>query len=267
MQFKPDKNKNSAGDNKAKGLKEPDKVKPTLKEVEERLSQLAAEVENESQSTALPSTVKSALAPDTKESQVAAVKNIHINLYLFWGMVIFTVLFANAPYINWLIMPVNQFVVTIHEMSHAVVTWLTGGAVLGMTTVPDGAGHGGLTHSLGGMALFVDQAGYLGTTFFGCLLIYLSQFSALKSPFAYFYGWRHDLGSALFYFAGTNQSGLVCPVGFESRYRSFDGTGLYIGWTQTQTGFGQFDDFVFGCTNSPKQSGAYLDTRTSCPGA
>ena len=49
MQFKPDKNKSSAGDNKAKGLKEPDKVKPTLKEVEERLSQLAAEVDNESQ--------------------------------------------------------------------------------------------------------------------------------------------------------------------------------------------------------------------------
>lgn len=207
MQFKPDKNKNSAGDNKAKGLKEPEKVKPTLKEVEERLSQLAAEVDNESQSTALPSTVKSALAPDTKESQVAAVKNIHINLYLFWGMVIFTVLFANAPYINWLIMPVNQFVVTIHEMSHAVVTWLTGGAVLGMTTVPDGAGHGGLTHSLGGMALFVDQAGYLGTTFFGCLLIYLSQFPRLSRHLLTFMGGAMILGALCFTLPGLINPG------------------------------------------------------------
>lgn len=207
MQFKPDKNKSSAGENKAKGLKEPDKVKPTLKEVEERLSQLAAEVDNESQSTALPSTVKSALAPDTKESQVAAVKNIHINLYLFWGMVIFTVLFANAPYINWLIMPVNQFVVTIHEMSHAVVTWLTGGAVLGMTTVPDGAGHGGLTHSLGGMALFVDQAGYLGTTFFGCLLIYLSQFPRLSRHLLTFMGGAMILGALCFTLPGLINPG------------------------------------------------------------
>jgi len=217
MQFKPDKNKSSAKDNKAKELKEPDKVKPTLKEVEERLSQLAFEVENEGQNKALsvpaPGQIAGAelsgksLQPTTKEGQVAAVKNTHINLYLFWGMVIFSILFANAPYVGWLLMPVNQFVVTVHEMSHAVVTWLTGGAVLGMTTVPDGAGHGGLTHSLGGIALFVNQAGYLGTTFFGCLLIYLSQFPRLSRHLLTFMGGAMILGALFFTLPGLINPG------------------------------------------------------------
>jgi len=65
-------------------------------------------------------------------------------------------------------------------MGHAIVTILTGGQVDFMTVVSDGQGHAGLTGSHGGLAFFSTQAGYIGTTVFGCLLIYLGQYPRLS---------------------------------------------------------------------------------------
>ena len=49
----------------------------------------------------------------------------------------------------------------------------------GMTIVPDGQGHGGLTMCRGGIPFIHVQAGYLGTTIVGCFLVFLGQFKHL----------------------------------------------------------------------------------------
>lgn len=91
-----------------------------------------------------------------------------------------SVLLAHIPYVNWIFGPINTFVTAVHEMSHALVCLITGGQVSGLTIVSDGHGHGGLTFCHGGMPFFYSQAGYLGTTFFGCLLIASARYPKLS---------------------------------------------------------------------------------------
>ena len=91
-----------------------------------------------------------------------------------------SVILAQIPYVNLIFGPINTFVTTVHEMGHALVCLLTGGTVSGLTIVSDGHGHGGLTFCHGGMPFFYSQAGYLGATFFGCLLIASARFQKLS---------------------------------------------------------------------------------------
>ncbi|MBX9673273.1 MAG: M50 family metallopeptidase [Candidatus Obscuribacterales bacterium] len=98
----------------------------------------------------------------------------------FWVIVAFSILISNVPGVSLLLTPINQFVTMVHEMSHALATIITGGQVHSMTIVSDGAGHGGITNSSGGLGFIISQAGYLGTAMFGCLLVYLSQFPRLS---------------------------------------------------------------------------------------
>ncbi len=100
-----------------------------------------------------------------------------VNVWAFWLITILSLILSQTPGVSWLFLPINQFTTMIHELSHAFVCVLTGGHVAGLTIVGDGAGHGGITSSLGGIQFFIAQAGYLGTAFFGCLLIFLGQFS------------------------------------------------------------------------------------------
>src|ERR1700728_893693 len=98
------------------------------------------------------------------------------NLWAFWGLVAFSLLFANAPIISWLLAPITQFTTMVHEMGHATVCMATGGMVNGLTIVSDGQGHGGLTNCLGGNPFIYKQTGYLGTAVFCSFLIWLCQF-------------------------------------------------------------------------------------------
>ncbi len=97
----------------------------------------------------------------------------------FFVILALTLVIVKLPLLSIIFMPLNQFSVFVHEFSHALVTVLTGGHVAGMTIVPDGAGHGGLTMSQGGLRFFSVQAGYLGTTVFGCVLVALSKYPKL----------------------------------------------------------------------------------------
>lgn len=124
------------------------------------------------------------------------------NVILFWALLLFSVFFSDTAYVRWLLVPINQFVVTVHEMSHAIVTVLTGGIVTGMTNVSDGAGHGGLTQHVGGVSFLIAQAGYLGQTFFGCLLIYLSQFKNWSRRILYLLGGIVLAGAIFFVLPG-----------------------------------------------------------------
>ena len=79
------------------------------------------------------------------------------------------------PYAEWLVYPIRLFVTFIHESSHAIVALVTGGAVQSLTIASDGSG---LTYTAGNSllgSLFTSSAGYLGTTFFGVLMLYLMR--------------------------------------------------------------------------------------------
>lgn len=130
-----------------------------------------------------------------------------INMLAFWLLTLFSLVALNIPELAFLLTPVNQFVVMVHEMGHAIASLLTGGHVDWMTFVSDGAGHGGLTKA-GGFTFITAQAGYLGTTFFGCFLIYLSQYPKLSKYVIYFMGIAIILASIFFVAPGLLAPGM-----------------------------------------------------------
>lgn len=84
-----------------------------------------------------------------------------------------TVVLWFLPYGNWIVYPIRLFVTFIHESSHALMAVLTGGSVQSLTISADTSG---LTYSapsglIGG--LLTSSAGYIGTTVFGVLMLYL----------------------------------------------------------------------------------------------
>ena len=81
------------------------------------------------------------------------------------------------PYAGILVYPIRLFVTFIHEGGHALMTLLTGGAVQSLTIASDGSG---LTYSASTgwfASLLVSSAGYLGTTFFGVMMLALIRFN------------------------------------------------------------------------------------------
>lgn len=186
MPAKPSKDepdKKSGG--QAFGFKKPQPKLKVSETVEEKLARLENEVSvnakvTDSPKSSLPSPVvpakASALIAGDSISQLSFMHNPRWNMSVFWLLVVVSVFLSNVPGVHFLLTPVNQFVTMVHEMGHAIVTILTGGHVNFMTVVSDGDGHGGLTGCVGGLAFLAIQAGYIGTTLFGCLLIYLGQY-------------------------------------------------------------------------------------------
>ena len=87
-----------------------------------------------------------------------------------------------------ILLPINFVVTLIHELSHAIVCILSGGQVSSMTIINDGCGHSGLTFCAGGLPILYAPAGYLGTTFVGCILLYLSQYKKISKILLCFTG-------------------------------------------------------------------------------
>ncbi len=67
--------------------------------------------------------------------------------------------------------PLKIFVVFIHETGHALATLFTGGRVLSMVVTPWQSGY---VEPLGGNALIIASAGYVGSALFGGILLSLS---------------------------------------------------------------------------------------------
>ena len=180
-QDKPEKKSSGQGF----GFKKPQPKLKVSETVEEKLARLENEVSatpkvTDSPASSLPSPVVQSDASLSAASQLSFMHNPRWNMTVFWLLVFFTVFLGNVPGIHFLMTPVSQFVTMVHEMGHAIVTILTGGHVDFMTVVSDGQGHAGLTGSRGGLAFLSTQAGYIGTTVFGCLLIYLGQYPRLS---------------------------------------------------------------------------------------
>lgn len=96
----------------------------------------------------------------------------------FWMLIGLNALFmfiTQYPLVSLITVPLNTFVTTLHELSHALACFGTGGSVNGLTIVSDGHGHGGLTLCRGGWNWLVTPAGYLGATIFGCALLLLAR--------------------------------------------------------------------------------------------
>jgi hypothetical protein len=83
-----------------------------------------------------------------------------------------TLILGVVPFAEVLTYPIRLFVTFIHEGGHALAAVLTGGSVSSMTVAADGSG---LTYSRGGFSLLISSAGYLGTTIFGAVLLFLAQ--------------------------------------------------------------------------------------------
>jgi len=84
-----------------------------------------------------------------------------------------TILLWFIPYGEYIVYPIRLFVTFIHESSHALMAVLTGGSVQSLTISADTSG---LTYSapsgwFGG--LLTSSAGYIGTTVFGVVMLYL----------------------------------------------------------------------------------------------
>lgn len=77
------------------------------------------------------------------------------------------------PFADYLVYPIRLFVTFVHESSHALVAVLTGGSVQSLTISSDGSGvvYSAPSGTIGG--LLTSSAGYLGTTAFGVLMLFL----------------------------------------------------------------------------------------------
>lgn len=113
-------------------------------------------------------------------------------------IILASLIIPNIPILNLILAPLTSFTTAVHEMSHALACILTGGSVTGMSIVSDGAGHGGLTYSRGGIPFIITQAGYIGTALVGSLLISVGRFHKLSKPFLLALGVGFAISSLVF---------------------------------------------------------------------
>jgi hypothetical protein len=117
---------------------------------------------------------------------------------------IITIALWFIPYLGIVTYPIRLFVTFIHEGSHVLAALLTGGSVHSLTIASDGSGvvYSVPSGLLG--ALATSSAGYLGSTFFGVLLLFLIRkaISAKKVLF----------GSAVFIAVMTILFSIITPL-------------------------------------------------------
>jgi hypothetical protein len=88
---------------------------------------------------------------------------------LAWFMAI--ALVSVSFWLSPILAPFKIFVVFIHETGHALATLLTGGRVLAMVITPWQSGY---VTPLGGNALVIASAGYVGSAVFGGIMLSLA---------------------------------------------------------------------------------------------
>ena len=92
-----------------------------------------------------------------------------------WQLIVLGLVVA-ALWSTPVLVPLKILVVFLHELSHALAAWATGGSVEGMTLSPM---QGGTTTTRGGNLFAIISAGYLGSLVLGLVLFLL----ALRSRF------------------------------------------------------------------------------------
>ncbi|KAJ3548744.1 hypothetical protein NM688_g5257 [Phlebia brevispora] len=118
------------------------------------------------------------IAPPIRMPTIPPLSPTHDQVPILYVIVVYAVvIFAlwNVPGARNLINPLKLFTIGWHELCHIAAAILTGGTVMRVCIDPD---LGGATHVQGGMPTVILCAGYLGSTFFGGVLV-MSGFDTL----------------------------------------------------------------------------------------
>ncbi|KAJ1330441.1 hypothetical protein BSLG_009359 [Batrachochytrium salamandrivorans] len=98
-------------------------------------------------------------------------------MYVMAGFALGILILWNIPYLKELLWPFKILTVALHEFGHASAGVCTGARVESITLNPD---EGGLTKMRGGNPYVTLPAGYIGSAFWGSLMIF-AGFNTLAS--------------------------------------------------------------------------------------
>eukprot|EP00561_Arcocellulus_cornucervis_P004240 CAMPEP_0185821584 /NCGR_PEP_ID=MMETSP1322-20130828/25439_1 /TAXON_ID=265543 /ORGANISM="Minutocellus polymorphus, Strain RCC2270" /LENGTH=134 /DNA_ID=CAMNT_0028518977 /DNA_START=72 /DNA_END=473 /DNA_ORIENTATION=+ len=88
-------------------------------------------------------------------------------------LVLFTI-YLVVCFLTWqsdLAKPMRMIAVFLHELSHAIATWITCGDVRKIRVFEN---EGGVTEYIGGCRIIIIPAGYIGCSFFGMVFTVMS---------------------------------------------------------------------------------------------
>lgn len=91
------------------------------------------------------------------------------------------VVYFSALWTFWdtpVVYPLKIFVVLLHELSHAIAAWVTGGSVGYIELDPR---EGGATWTSGGSPFFTLSAGYLGSLLWGVALVRAAYWKRMRA--------------------------------------------------------------------------------------
>ena len=104
------------------------------------------------------------MSPKTQEPEGISLQNLILQL----GLMCAVFYLWSSPAMH----PIKLMVVLFHEMSHGLMAMLTGGDVVSIVITAD---EGGACETEGGIETAIVSAGYLGSMFFGGLILFLSR--------------------------------------------------------------------------------------------
>ncbi|KAJ1964560.1 hypothetical protein GGI12_001336 [Dipsacomyces acuminosporus] len=116
----------------------------------------------------------------TKDDVIHSLTPTHdqkITLIIIGAYAVAILILWNIPYVNTILLPFKLVTVALHEFSHAAAGLCTGAKIKSITIDPN---EGGLTTMLGGKWFCTMPAGYLGSSFFGALMVF-AGFNVLAS--------------------------------------------------------------------------------------
>ncbi len=90
---------------------------------------------------------------------------------MLWACGVSLALWVVVP-LRFLLLPLIFYNTHIHELCHALASWMTGGGVDYIRVLGDGSG---VTLSSGGNAFLLASAGYVGSSLVGGIIIYGSR--------------------------------------------------------------------------------------------
>ncbi|KAI8899925.1 peptidase M50B-like-domain-containing protein [Globomyces pollinis-pini] len=90
------------------------------------------------------------------------------SIYLIIGYAVGISIFWNIPYLKEILWPFKILTVALHEFGHAFAGILTGAKIVSITLDPN---EGGLTKMRGGNPYITLPAGYIGSLFWGALMV------------------------------------------------------------------------------------------------
>src|SRR3982751_693623 len=125
-------------------------------------------------------------------------------VWLLLVATVITIALWFIPLGEYLVYPIRLFVTFVHEGSHALVGFLTGGSVQSLTIGSDGSGMVYSAPSGWFGSVLTSSAGYIGSTVFGVLLLLLIRRSVPANYVLY--------GCAGFVGVMTVVFGMLSPV-------------------------------------------------------